>query len=65
MDREEVPLSRVRINFRQEHGADLIRGHAGRAGIDPGKVGPLLFVGGGKVEPIDDPDGIGLLLPLA
>ena len=65
VDREEIPLSWVRVNFLLEHGADLMRGYAGHTGIDPGKVGPVLSIGEGKVEPINDSDGIGLLLPFA
>src|SRR5215831_2844416 len=65
VDCKEMPLSWVRINFRTEHGADLIRGHAGHTGVDPAQVGPLLSVGKGKVESVNDSDGIGLLLPFA
>src|SRR5512143_783381 len=65
VDREEIPTSWVRVNFLLEHGTDLMRGYAGHTGIDPSKVGPVLSIGEGKVDPINDPDGIGLLLPFA
>jgi hypothetical protein len=65
VDREEIPLSWVRLNFLLEHGADLMRRYAGHTGIDPGKVSPVLSIGEGKVESINDTDGVGLLFPFA
>ena len=41
-----------------------MRGHAGHTGIDSGKVGPVLSIGEGKIEPINNLDGIGLCSPL-
>ena len=60
-----MPLSRVRVNFRTEHGTDLIRGHASHTGVDPAQVGPLLSIGKGKVESVNDSDGIIMMLPYA
>src|SRR5215467_5497221 len=65
VDCEEMPLSWVGVNFRTEHGADLIRGHASHTGVEPAQVGPLLSIGKSKVESVNDSDGIGLLLPFA